>query len=141
MDQTYSFKHKNLRTITKTRTPFCTVVFCETLPKFQSKRASRSGTGSRGTWKPMIFTYFPSSSPLKFSWHSSFNLARSTCSLYWRYISTCSLYWCYIFSFVNIFTENVNTERITSLREKCPNTELFLVRIFLYSDWIRRFTS
>ena len=27
-----------------------------------------------------------------------------------------------------------------SLREKCPNTEFFLVRIFLYSDWIRRFT-
>ena len=27
------------------------------------------------------------------------------------------------------------------LREKCPNTELFLVRIFLYSNWIRRFTS
>ena len=25
-----------------------------------------------------------------------------------------------------------------SLREKCPNTELCLVRIFLYSDWIRR---
>ena len=24
------------------------------------------------------------------------------------------------------------------LREKCPNTELFLIRIFLYSDWIRR---
>ena len=23
-----------------------------------------------------------------------------------------------------------------SLREKCPNTKLFLVRIFLYSDWI-----
>ena len=23
------------------------------------------------------------------------------------------------------------------LREKCPNTEYFLVRIFLYSDWIR----
>ena len=23
-----------------------------------------------------------------------------------------------------------------SLREKCPNTELFLVHIFLYSDWI-----
>ena len=23
------------------------------------------------------------------------------------------------------------------LREKCPNTELFLVRLFLYSDWIR----
>ena len=27
------------------------------------------------------------------------------------------------------------------LREKCPNMELFLVRIFLYSDWRRRFTS
>ena len=26
-----------------------------------------------------------------------------------------------------------------SLREKCPNTELFLLRIFLHSDWIRRF--
>ena len=25
-------------------------------------------------------------------------------------------------------------------REKCPNTEFFLVRIFLYLDWIRRFT-
>ena len=27
------------------------------------------------------------------------------------------------------------------LLEKCPNTELFLARIFLYSDWIRRFTT
>ena len=26
-----------------------------------------------------------------------------------------------------------------SLREKCPNTKLFLVRIFLYLDWIWRF--
>ena len=26
-----------------------------------------------------------------------------------------------------------------SLREKCPNTEFFLVHIFLYSDWMRRF--
>ena len=28
-----------------------------------------------------------------------------------------------------------------SLLEKCTNTELFLVRIFLYSDWIRRYTG
>ena len=28
-----------------------------------------------------------------------------------------------------------------SLREKCPNTEFFLVRIFLYPDWRRRFTE
>ena len=27
-----------------------------------------------------------------------------------------------------------------TLCEKCPNTELFLVRIFPYSDWIRRDT-
>ena len=27
-----------------------------------------------------------------------------------------------------------------SLRENCPNKELFLVRIFLYSDWMRIFT-
>ena len=28
-----------------------------------------------------------------------------------------------------------------SLREKCPNTEFFLVRIFLYLDWIRTITE
>ena len=28
-----------------------------------------------------------------------------------------------------------------SLREKCANTEFFLVRIFLHSDWIRRDTD
>ena len=33
-----------------------------------------------------------------------------------------------------------NYEYLT-LREKCPNTELFLVRICLYSDWIQRFTE
>ena len=27
-----------------------------------------------------------------------------------------------------------------TLREKCPDTELFLVRIYLYSAWIWRFT-
>ena len=27
---------------------------------------------------------------------------------------------------------------IYTLREKCPNAELFLVRIFPHSDWIRR---
>ena len=27
------------------------------------------------------------------------------------------------------------------LREKCPNMKLFMVRIFLYSDWIRRDTE
>ena len=27
-----------------------------------------------------------------------------------------------------------------TLRKKCPNTEFFLVHIFLYLDWIRRYT-
>ena len=45
----------------------------------------------------------------------------------------------------NMFHSIINNNRIfcsieLSLREKCPNTELFLVRIFLYSDWIRRDT-
>ena len=30
---------------------------------------------------------------------------------------------------------------IFTLREKCPNTEFFLVRIFVHSDWIRRDTE
>ena len=38
------------------------------------------------------------------------------------------------------FYFGVSTSKWKELREKCPNTELFLVRIFLYSDWIRRFT-
>ena len=29
---------------------------------------------------------------------------------------------------------------LLSLREKCPNKEFFLVRIFLHSDWILRFS-
>ena len=33
-----------------------------------------------------------------------------------------------------------STERL-SLREKCPNTELFQVCIFLYSDWIQENTD
>ena len=61
--------------------------------KFQGKRASRSGTGARGTWQSMIFTYFASSSALKFSWYFSFNIAGSTCSFNW----------CYIFSFDHFY--------------------------------------
>ena len=29
----------------------------------------------------------------------------------------------------------------TAMREKCPDMELFLVRIFLYSDWIRKLVN
>ena len=46
---------------------------------------------------------------------------------------------------VNLFREKFHLRWLTrfrmclciSLCEKCPNTELFLVRIFLYADWIR----
>ena len=31
-----------------------------------------------------------------------------------------------------------NIEKNYSLREKCPNSDFFLVRFFLHSDWIRR---
>ena len=35
-DQTYSFKNKELLTVTKTRTSFCTAVFLETLQNFKA---------------------------------------------------------------------------------------------------------
>ena len=43
-------------------------------------------------------------------------------------------------TFISIYRLRFGDFFSISLREKCPNTELFLVSIFLYSDWIRRFT-
>ena len=102
--------------------------------KFQGKRASRSGTGARGTWQPMIFTYFASSSRSKFSWQSLFNLDRNTCSLYW----------CNIFSFVNIFTKNINTERTCysiaigngNIHRKRPMLESLFNKVADLQPWI-----
>ena len=37
--------------------------------------------------------------------------------------------------------EHCNEKVVQTLREMCPNTEFFLVRIFPHSDWIRRDTS
>ena len=61
-------------------------MFCYTQNKFSRQTGKPLWYGTRGTWQPMIFSYFASGSPLTFSWPSSFNLARSTCSFYWRYI-------------------------------------------------------
>ena len=36
-----------------------------------------------------------------------------------------------------LFSEQMLQWTVSSLREKCPNTRIFLVRIFLHSDWIR----
>ena len=38
------------------------------------------------------------------------------------------------------FCRSIIFYMVASLREKWPNTEFFLVRIFQYSDWIRRDT-
>ena len=38
------------------------------------------------------------------------------------------------------FEVSNNGDNVPSLREKCPNTEFFLVRIFPHSDWIWRDT-
>ena len=58
------------------------------------------------------------------------------------YYTACGESWKYI----SELKQDTQTERIElswwmALREKCPNTELFLVRIFLYSDWIRSIQS
>ena len=68
------------------RTSICTAVSLETLYKISGQTESCFGTGARGTWQAMSFTYFASSSPLKLYRHSSFNLARNTCSFCWCYI-------------------------------------------------------
>ena len=46
-------------------------------------------------------------------------------------------------NFVNALNKwsQITFSRLWTLREKCPNKEFYLVRIFLYSDWIRRFTT
>ena len=36
---------------------------------------------------------------------------------------------------------NSRKDKNQSLREKCSNTDLFLVLIFLYSDWIQENTD
>ena len=107
-----------LLTITKNVSK-CFVKLCT---KFQGKKASRSSTGTWATWKPMCFTYFASSLPPKFSRHSSFNLARNTCSINW----------CYNFSYVintqgNIMNTNVN--------RKTAVLESFWNKIAILQPW------
>ena len=46
--------------------------------------------------------------------------------------------WRNIKKFIDELENYVTT---VTLREKCPTTELFLVRIFLYSDWIQENTD
>ena len=89
----------------------CFVKLCT---KFQGKRACHSSTGTWTTWQPISFTYFASSLSSKFSRHSSFNLARNTCSINW----------CYNFPYV-INTKgkimNTNVNRKTAVLESLWN--------------------
>ena len=73
----------------------------------------------------MIFTYFTFSSSLKFSWHSSFNLA-------W---STCSFYWCSIFSFKYLWSKYISAEGKTHV------ILLLLVNIRKYKKMIKTFRN
>ena len=41
----------------------------------------------------------------------------------------------------DMMIKNVRLSELNTLCEKCPNTKLFLVRIFLYSDWNLRIKS
>ena len=74
-----------------------------------------------------------------------FSNSRATTSK-WRLLSFQALWWSATTD--NIFDKTLTSRKIQKANKnnesnhcvKCPNTELFLVRIFLYSDWIRRFT-
>ena len=55
------------------------------------------------------------------------------------YLSSLLVHWIF-YKVWRAFYFEVSTSKWRELRENCSNTELFLVRIFLCSDWIRRFT-
>ena len=85
LDQTYFFENKEL--LKKYGHPFVQQCFLKCCTNLQGGQTCHPGNGAMGTWQPMIlYTYFTSSSSWKFSWDSSFNLARSICSFYWCYI-------------------------------------------------------
>ena len=48
---------------------------------------------------------------------------------------------CFAYKCISVLRDLYGLFKKFTLREKCPNTEFFLVRIFLYSDWIQRFTE
>ena len=78
--------------------------------------------------------------------------AKIKCFTWWNDSSSFTSYCTFQISYENVslslyispkqfhlFLENMskNLSRYVALREKCPNTEFFLVRIFPHSDWIR----
>ena len=97
LDKSFFFKKRTTNKYKKRKHPVVQQCFVKFCAKFRGKPESHSGADGRGTWQPSIFTYFASSSQSKFSWHSSFNLARTTCFFYWCYIFrfVIFLYWKY----------------------------------------------
>ena len=86
--------------------------------------------------------------------HNVFNVAQCpfnvVSTLIWYYFNIVSmwperllkLYWNQSgYGFAEILVSSGLLNEIISLREKCPNTDSFLVRIFPHSDWIRRNSS
>ena len=71
------------------------------------------------------------------------------CSVIWRCFFPVSIQvWsvfqleiCKSWCFTSLCIKTLILLMILPLRKKCPNTKFFLVRIFLYSDWIRRLRS
>ena len=67
MDHIFFIKNREILLIMKNTDLLLYSNLCLNSTKFQRKWASHSGTEARGTWQTMIFTYFVSSLPLKFS--------------------------------------------------------------------------
>ena len=63
-----------------------------------------------------------------------------TISKWKQHVYTSDQLWWRFSCFHNEKPKIASMATLLSLCEKCANTELFLVRIFLHSDWIRRFT-
>ena len=87
LDQTYSFENRELLIIAKNAdTLLYSSLSWNSVQNFKTSRQTVLVLMLGVLIQPMIFIYFSFSSPLKFSWHSPFNLAGSTRSFYWCYI-------------------------------------------------------
>ena len=72
---------------------------------------------------------------IKIPWESL-----ETISKWKQHVYTSDQLWWRYSCFHNEKPKIASMVTLLSLCEKCANTELFLVRIFLLSNWIRRFT-
>ena len=84
LDQTYSFENRKILIITKNAD---TLLYSSlSWNSEQIFKANGLAVLVLALEEHDKLWFFASSSPLKLSWHSSFNSARSACSFYWCYI-------------------------------------------------------